>query len=379
MTTLSSAVLLGCIHASIVALAALIARACLPRRWAGGRATIGVVGLGCVLARHQSGRAAVAGHSIEIVETGRGVDSESQTRRAGADPTRIHGTTRRPPARRCNCRLSGSGDWEMDSNRRRPRRGGSSTDWRAWAFVAVLAGATIGVGRLAVAYRHLAVAVREPAGGRRGGRRHGRKVPELLWLPPANRDPGDRRGGQRGDVRLVAAGDPFAKRLVRLVGRRAGRRARHEVAHVRVRGFRAADRRAGRRRGLLLSPVGPLRGSAIGGRSGDRRRSAGAAAASARVYVRGLAGLALRYHRSIQNERAWSSVSLMPRSSDFLARRLEMLRVKQNSTDRGAAGSSRVARACRGDRLPGGDPVARPRGGRRRPTAGPAASKPPAV
>ena len=33
---------------------------------------------------------------------------------------------------------------------------GSSSDWRAWALVAVLAGATIGVGRLAVAYRHLA-------------------------------------------------------------------------------------------------------------------------------------------------------------------------------------------------------------------------------
>lgn len=47
-----------------------------------------------------------------------------------------------------------------------------------------------------------------------------------------------------------------------------------------------------------------------------------------KAYVRGLARLALRYDDSLRGGRAWSSVSIMPRSSDFLARRLEMLRTK---------------------------------------------------
>jgi hypothetical protein len=51
------------------------------------------------------------------------------------------------------------------------------------------------------------------------------------------------------------------------------------------------------------------------------------------VYIRGLAKLALRYHDSFQDDRAWSSVSVMPKSSDFLARRLEMLRTKDGSTN----------------------------------------------
>ncbi len=56
-------------------------------------------------------------------------------------------------------------------------------------------------------------------------------------------------------------------------------------------------------------------------------------APSALAYGKGLARLALRYHDSFQERRAWPSVSVMPRSSDFLARRLEMLRVKNDSTD----------------------------------------------
>jgi beta-lactamase regulating signal transducer with metallopeptidase domain len=51
---------------------------------------------------------------------------------------------------------------------------------------------------------------------------------------------------------------------------------------------------------------------------------------SERAYTQGLARLALRYHDSLQDRRSWSNVSIMPRSSDFLARRLEMLRDKND-------------------------------------------------
>ncbi|HTU25662.1 MAG TPA: M56 family metallopeptidase, partial [Pirellulales bacterium] len=59
----------------------------------------------------------------------------------------------------------------------------------------------------------------------------------------------------------------------------------------------------------------------------DELRDAGA-------YARGLARLALRFHESLSERRGWSSVSIMPRSSDFLARRLEMLRTNDKTSRR---------------------------------------------
>ncbi len=50
MTSLGFALLLGSIHATVVAVVTLIARRCLPARMAAGRVTIGAVGMGCVLA-----------------------------------------------------------------------------------------------------------------------------------------------------------------------------------------------------------------------------------------------------------------------------------------------------------------------------------------
>jgi beta-lactamase regulating signal transducer with metallopeptidase domain len=49
---------------------------------------------------------------------------------------------------------------------------------------------------------------------------------------------------------------------------------------------------------------------------------------NAEAYVRGLAKLALRFDDSFHGDRSWSNVSIMPKSSDFLARRLKMLRTK---------------------------------------------------
>ena len=51
-------------------------------------------------------------------------------------------------------------------------------------------------------------------------------------------------------------------------------------------------------------------------------------------YLRGLAKLALRYDGSFPDGNAWSNVSIMPKSSDFLARRLEMLRTKNGSVSK---------------------------------------------
>ncbi len=48
------------------------------------------------------------------------------------------------------------------------------------------------------------------------------------------------------------------------------------------------------------------------------------------AYLRGLAKLALRFDNSLCDGSLWSSVSITPKSSDFLARRLEMLRRKNH-------------------------------------------------
>ncbi len=58
MTSLGLALLLGSVHASVVAAATLLARRCLPARMAAGRVTIGAVGMGCVLAVTRPGLAA---------------------------------------------------------------------------------------------------------------------------------------------------------------------------------------------------------------------------------------------------------------------------------------------------------------------------------
>ena len=60
-------------------------------------------------------------------------------------------------------------------------------------------------------------------------------------------------------------------------------------------------------------------------------------APSVPAYGKGLARLALRYHDSLQERRVWPSVSVMPRSKDFLARRLEMLLAKNDSTEHRSA------------------------------------------
>ena len=49
MTSLGFALLLGAVHASVVAVVTVLARRCLPARMAAGRVTIGAVGMGCVL------------------------------------------------------------------------------------------------------------------------------------------------------------------------------------------------------------------------------------------------------------------------------------------------------------------------------------------
>ena len=155
MTTLSSAVLLGCIHASIVALAALTARACLPRRWAGGRATIGFVGLGCVLAVTSLAALPLPGIPLKSSKPAAGVDASRIPGAEASIPTESAGEVS-TAGETLQLPLEWLGRLGNGFEQATAAPGGSSTDWRAWAFVAVLAGATIGVGRLAVAYRHLA-------------------------------------------------------------------------------------------------------------------------------------------------------------------------------------------------------------------------------
>ena len=100
MNTLVTVLLLGAIHTSIVALAVLVARLCLRRSAAGGRALVGAMGMACVLA--VTGAAALPLHGMrrdfERDSLARGQSARRRCSFAGVE----HGTAgSRTPIGRC--------------------------------------------------------------------------------------------------------------------------------------------------------------------------------------------------------------------------------------------------------------------------------------
>ena len=105
----------------------------------------------------------------------------------------------------------------------------------------------------------------------------------------------------------------------------------HEVAHIRRGDF---FQRLIAKLGTAIHFYHPLVRASARCLAADQEFAADRLASGLRsnreAYVRGLAKLALRFDDSFQGDRSWSNVSIMPKSSDFLAWRLEMLRTKND-------------------------------------------------
>jgi len=341
---------LALVHASLVVAATLIARACIPCRFAAGRATVGAVGMACVLAvtlltffpmpnvwpeagailetPDDSSRPAGAGHAQATGPTPRASDSDAMS----LDPQPALAAEMPAPLqwlRRLGSRLE----------RVTVAANASPRVWR-WPLLAfLLGGSAVGLVRLLLSMRSLA-SLRKSASPivdvsihqivERTKQRCGCHQKIFLcqsdrlasaatcgWWRPVILLPADWRHWSAEELAAAIAHEvahvhraDYVQRLVALFG--VAIHFFHPLVRVAARRLVidqefAADRLA---RGLADDPG---------------------------AYMRGLARLALRYHESLSGKPAWPSVSAMPRSSDFLARRLEMLRVKNRPTSNYAA------------------------------------------
>jgi beta-lactamase regulating signal transducer with metallopeptidase domain len=343
MNLLSTAALLALVHASIVIVTTIFARLCVPSRLAAVRATVGVVGLVCVLAvtalallplpglwpSRSTVAATVADHqspaSSIVTETPRNAsDIASPAPENDASPAledlepvlQLHWLTRL------------SGRLQIAAEAAPARRG------RTVAMTVALAGLAVSLARLLVAIwgvhrlrraswpvedTSITEAVAELArrcGYRRALRVHTtdqlQSAAACGWLRPMILLPADWRAWTVEERAAVLA---------------------HEVAHI--------GRADYLRRLLAMASAAvhfyhPLVRAVTRRVAVDQEfaadRLARRLATDEAAYARGLARLALRYHNSFHDRPAWSNVSIMPRSSDFLARRLEMLRVKDVGT-----------------------------------------------
>ena len=116
----------------------------------------------------------------------------------------------------------------------------------------------------------------------------------------------------------------------------------HEVAHVRRGDYL---QRLVARLGEAFYFYHPLVQAAARRLAADQEfaadRLAGSLRLGSQAYLRGLAALAIRCHESLGSDGAGSRLALIPKSSDFLARRLQMLRFKHGSNGNRAIGGCR--------------------------------------
>ncbi|HEY4312584.1 MAG TPA: M56 family metallopeptidase [Pirellulales bacterium] len=352
MSTLGLAILLGSIHASIVAAATIVARFCFPRRLAAGRVTIGLVGLVCILIVTALAFAPIPGVWPESglslasdLSSARRADKTDVEDRVAIDAEREATQSSGVPADAAETSVQVPLAWLRRIERTATRSVPFSHRARVAAVTILAGGSVFGLLRLMLAVRFVArlrrtsslvtdesitVLLRELAN--RCGCRQKIEVRATAqqvsasafgWLRPVILLPSDWVEWSQEELAAVLA---------------------HEVAHVH-RGDYA--RRVATFIGVAIHFYHPLVRSVARRLAADQEYAADQLARDlvddAQAYTRGLARLALRYHESIIDERSWSNVSIMPRSSDFLARRLEMLRVKQATADEQGAGRVSLA------------------------------------
>ncbi len=339
MNSLGSAAVLAVVHATIVVAATLVARACLSRGASDRRAGIGAVGLTCTLFLTVLALLPLPG--ILAVDGRVSTDSNPATGQPAAarfadlapnDGTRSADQADPNADSQSSATISFSRVWFE-----RVQRGLQQTSspaaqvprsWRRVMLGLLLLGSACHLARLIVALdavrrlRRSSLPVtesrisatidrlRERCGCRRRIEvRESSAVSTAAvcgWLRPMILLPSEWTHWSTDEVTAVLA---------------------HEVAHVRRGDF------GQRLVALVCSAVHfyhPLVRAAGRRLAADQEFAADSLAreisGDQRVYARGLARLALRYHEALESKRAWPNVSVMPSSSDFLARRLEMLR-----------------------------------------------------
>jgi beta-lactamase regulating signal transducer with metallopeptidase domain len=347
MTTLGVAVLLGIVHTSIVALTTMIARVCISRRVAAGRAMVGVIGMACMLV--VTGLALLPLPGVWPPASTLPVEDPASLNPRNEPAGLPNGTQRDTVALAAtpdNAFAASEGTVNVPSawlqrlghgvRRATVAADESSRGWQGLALAVVLGGSALSLIRLLLATR--AVQRLRRASSLIADASITTLVEKLKRRCDCHREIELRQADQ-----LASAAACGWSRPVILLPKDWSQWSReelaavlaHEVAHV----HRADD--IHRLVALVSAAVHfyhPLVRAAARCLAADQEfaadRLARGLAGDTQAYTRGLARLALRYHESFQDQRGWSSVSIMPRSSDFLARRLEMLRVKDVSTDK---------------------------------------------
>jgi beta-lactamase regulating signal transducer with metallopeptidase domain len=344
---LGVAVLLGIIHTSIVALTTIFARICIPHHFAAGRATIGVVGLACMLVVTGLALLPVPGvwpaASTPLAEDqvflkpakepgGLLNGMQGDTVAAVTAPVSVS------PGSESTLYVPSVWQRRLSRGLRRATTAAdaSSGGWQGLVLAVVLGGSVLSLIRLLLAtravqrLRHASSLIADES------------ITTQVELFKRRCDCRREIEVRQTDQLSSAAASGWSRPVILLPkdwsqwsGEELAAVLAHEVAHV-----HRADY-LHRLVALVSAAIyfyHPLVRIAARWLAADQEfaadRLARGLAGDTQSYARGLARLALRYHESCQDQRGWSSVSIMPRSSDFLARRLEMLRVKDVSADR---------------------------------------------
>ncbi|HEY2148222.1 MAG TPA: M56 family metallopeptidase, partial [Pirellulales bacterium] len=345
MTTPSVALVLCLIHASVVVTASVAVRFCVARRFAASRVVVGAVGMTCILlvtvltflprpSFWPNVRVSAAPNSEVSDHTRKNFDDASWTPKSAARQSNTAGNASTgvsiPSAwlRRVGVGLHNA----IVVTTATPRGG------KDLLVVLMLGGIGVGTVRLFLAlramgrlYRTSAVITDDRVAITVMEFKQRCRCQRTIELRETDELAGAATFGVFKPVILLPAGWPYWSHdeLAAVLA--------HEVAHIHRGDFL---QRLIAQLSAAIHFYHPLVRASARWLAADQEFAADRLASglqlNAQKYVRGLAKLALRFDDSFQDDRAWSNISIMPRSSDSLERRLEMLRTKNNSSSKRA-------------------------------------------
>jgi beta-lactamase regulating signal transducer with metallopeptidase domain len=353
MNGLSLIASLALFHATVVAIATLVVRFCIPRQHTTARAAVSSVGMACILfvsvfallplpsiwPHSESGAVPSIAGTIDSISKAERLNNVSPV----VDAT--HKTSSANPPVAVEVSTAWLRQMSAGLNRTIDAASTTTSSWPAYLAVILLGGTAIGVFRIGLALSHVrrlhrtSIPVTDQTISKLLSElKHRCNCRREIQLRECSELASAATFGLRKPVILLSAnwrqwsGDELAAVLA------------HELAHI---------HRADYLHRLLAELTAaihfchPLVRAAARRLRADQEfaadRLASSLSASREAYLRGFAELALRFHDSFQGDERWSNVSIMPRSSDFLVRRLHMLRTKDGSIDKRR---SRIVSAC---------------------------------
>jgi beta-lactamase regulating signal transducer with metallopeptidase domain len=352
MTAPSVAVVLCLIHASVVVTATMLVRSCVGRRFAASRAAVGGVGMTCILLvtvltflpriRFWPDFDVTDVHNAEISNLAHGSVNGATETPTSAGQQSVSAGSSSNGIRIAPAWLRRLGDGLRNSivvTDAAPRA------WKDLLVILLLGGTGVGTIRLLLALRAVRRLYRTSTAI--SDERVGIVATELkrrcrCWRPIELRETNELEsaatfGFRKPVILLPAAWKQWSHDELAAV-------LAHEVAHIHRGDF---FQRLIAQLGTTVHFYHPLVRASARCLAADQEFAADRLAcgllSNAEAYVRGLAKLALRFDDSFDGDRSWSNLSIMPKSSDFLARRLEMLRTKNGLSGKR---SGRIVSAC---------------------------------